>query len=133
MTDNDIAPNKSRVALGFVAGLILVLTVPGYFDIRLSPALAMLDGDPASLGSVAGGFLGRQVSLAVLALVTVWWGIRPAVFIGALGLALFNIHDAVFLTVFDGRVVGATVAIMLAGMCLWVMWSLRDMLIGPPL
>ena len=80
--------------LGVLATAILAFTIPAYFDTTFNPALEDLPGDLAGLGSVAGAFLSRQVALASVALIGAIRGARPVV---AIGLAVFNSLDAVFI------------------------------------
>ncbi|SHH14487.1 hypothetical protein SAMN05444003_2170 [Cognatiyoonia sediminum] len=55
-------PLWQRALLGVLALILLVFTVPAYIDTANNPGLANLNGEVASLGSVAGAFLARQLA-----------------------------------------------------------------------
>ena len=111
-----------RGLLGLLAVVMLVFTVPAYLDTARNPALAVLSGEAASLGSVAGAFLARQLGLALIALYGALNGRPQAVLIGAFGIAFLNLHDAIFLTSFGnfgpgalaGLVLGVLAAVIIA-------------------
>ena len=75
----------------------------------------------ASLGSVAGAFLGRQVGLALIALYGAIRGTAQPMLIGAFAIAFFNLHDAVLLSVFGSGGPGAIAGLVLGVLALVVM------------
>jgi len=104
----------ARILLGVLALLILGTTVPAYFDTSANPGLAVLTGEAASLGSVAGLFLGRQLTLALIAVYGAVRRTREGLLIGAFGILFFNLHDAVLLTLAGSSLVGAIAGLVLA-------------------
>jgi hypothetical protein len=100
---------------------MLLFTLPAYLDVSRNPGLATLSGEVASLGSVAGAFLARQLGLALIALYGAVKGTTQPILIGAFGLAFLNLHDAVFLTGFGNFGVGAVAGLVLGGLALVVM------------
>ena len=102
-----------RGLLGLLAAVMLLFTLPAYLDPSSNPALANLSGDTASLGSVAGAFLARQLGLALIALYGAVKGTTQPIIIGAFGIAFLNLHDAVFLTSFGNVGVGAIAGLVL--------------------
>ena len=89
-----------RGLLAILALVMLLFTLPAYFDVSNNPALANLTGEAASIGSGAGAFLARQLGLALIALYGAAHGGTQPVLIGAFAIAFLNLHDALFLTVF---------------------------------
>ena len=110
-----------RGLLGLLALVMLLFTVPGYLDTSSNPGLANLTGDTASLGSVAGAFLARQLGLALIALYGAVNGTTQPVLIGAFGMAFLNLHDAIFLSAFGNIGPGAIAGLILGGLALVVM------------
>lgn len=110
----------TRGLLALLALIMLVFTLPAYGDTANNPALANLSGDTASLGSVAGAFLARQLALALVALFGAIKGTRESMLIGAFGIAFLNLHDAVFLTSFGNFGPGAIAGLVLGGLSLTV-------------
>lgn len=110
-----------RALLGVLAAVMLLFTLPAYLDTSSNPGLANLTGETASLGSVAGAFLARQLGLALIALYGAVKGTTQPVLIGAFGLAFLNLHDAVFLSAFGNIGPGAIAGLILGGLALAVM------------
>lgn len=111
----------SRILLGVLALIILLFTVPAYFNPASNPGLANLSGEVATLGSVAGAFLGRQLVIALVAAYGAINGTTQPMLIGAFGMAFFNLHDAVFLSAFGTFGPGAIAGIVIGGLALGVM------------
>lgn len=105
-----------RGLLGLLAFVMLLFTLPAYMDTANNPGLANLTGEVASLGSVAGAFLARQLGLALIALYGAVKGTTQPVLIGAFGIAFLNLHDAVFLTVFGNIGPGAIAGLILGAL-----------------
>lgn len=110
-----------RGLLGLLALVMLLFTLPAYLDTSSNPALANLTAETASLGSVAGAFLARQLGLALIALYGAVKGATQPVLIGAFGMAFLNLHDAIFLSAFGIIGPGAIAGLILGGLALVVM------------
>ena len=110
-----------RGLLGLLALVMLLFTVPAYLDTSSNPGLANLTGDTASLGSVAGAFLARQLGLALIALYGAVNGTNKAVMFCAFVLEFLNLHDAIFLSAFGNIGPGAIAGLILGGLALVVM------------
>ena len=111
----------TRALLALLAVVMLVFTLPAYMDPMSNPALANLSGAAASLGSVAGAFLARQLGLALIALYGAIHGATQPMLIGAFGIAFLNLHDAVFLSSFGNVGPGAIAGLVLGGLAVVVM------------
>ncbi len=109
-----------RGLLALLAVVMLLFTLPAYLDTSSNPALANLSGATASLGSVAGAFLARQLGLALIALYGAIKGTTQPILIGAFGIAFLNLHDAVFLTSFGNFGAGAVAGLVLGGLAVVV-------------
>jgi len=117
--------NLVRGLLGLLALVMLLFTLPAYLDTSNNPGLANLSGATASLGSVAGAFLARQLALALIALYGAVKGTTQPLLIGAFGIAFLNLHDAVFLSVLGNGGPGAIAGLVLGGLALVVMGLTR--------
>ena len=107
--------------LGLIAVVMLLFTLPAYLNTSANPGLANLTGEAASLGSVAGAFLARQLGLALIALYGALNGTTRPVMIGAFAIAFLNLHDAVFLSAFGNVGPGAIAGLVLGGLAVVVM------------
>ena len=110
-----------RGLLGLLAVVMLLFTLPAYLNTSANPGLANLTGEAASLGSVAGAFLARQLGLALIALYGALNGTTQPVLIGAFAMAFLNLHDAVFLSAFGNVGPGAIAGLVLGGLAVVVM------------
>ncbi|MEO1638053.1 MAG: hypothetical protein AAFU41_02240 [Pseudomonadota bacterium] len=110
-----------RGLLGLLAVVMLLFTLPAYLNTSANPGLANLTGEAASLGSVAGAFLARQLGLALIALYGALNGTTQPVMIGAFAMAFLNLHDAVFLSAFGNVGPGAIAGLVLGGLAVVVM------------
>lgn len=110
-----------RGLLGLLAVVMLLFTLPAYFNTSTNPGLANLTGEAATLGSVAGAFLARQLGLTLIALYGAVKGTTQPVLIGAFAMAFLNLHDAIFLTAFGSIGPGAIAGLILGGLALVVM------------
>lgn len=108
------SPIWARIALAILTAAVLAFTLPAYGNVAINPMLAALEGNAASLGGVAGAFLGRQLCLALIALYAVVTGRGIAVMIGGFGLGFFNLHDAVMIFAAGGDSVGAVLGLVFA-------------------
>lgn len=113
-------PIWQRAVLGILALILLIFTAPAYIDTANNPGLANLSGEVASLGSVAGAFLARQLGLVLIAIYGAVNGTRQAVMLGAFGIGFFNLHDAVFLTLFGEGGIGAITGLIIGGIAMAV-------------
>lgn len=109
-----------RGLLAILALVMLAFTLSAYLNTANNPALANLSGDTASLGSVAGAFLGRQLSLSLIALYGAIRGTTQPLLIGAFAIAFLNLHDAVFLSAFGTMGPGAIAGLILGSLALLV-------------
>ena len=111
-----------RLLLGALALVIFFFTLPAYPNPTSNPGLASLTGEAATLGSLAGAFLGRQLTLALIAAYGAFKGTTQPMIIGAFGIGFFNIHDAFFLSVFGAGGAGAIAGVVLGVFGLGLMW-----------
>ena len=86
-----------RILIGVMALIMLAVTFPSYFNPNMNPGLAIVTGDAVSLGQAAGAFLGRQMTVIIIALIGAFVGHRHLVLIGAFGMMFMNGHDAIFM------------------------------------
>ena len=112
-----------RGALGFLATVVLLFTLPAYMNPASNPGLKILSGEAASIGSVAGLFLGRQLTIALIAVYGAIRGTTEPVLIGAFGILAFNLHDAVLLTAYNGLKSGAMIGLVFALLAAAIMWA----------
>lgn len=106
--------------LGLLAVVMLFFTLPAYLNTSANPGLANLIGEAASLGSVAGAFLARQLGLTLIALYGALNGTTQPVLIGSFGVAFLNLHDAVFLSAFGDVGPGAIAGLILGSLAVVV-------------
>lgn len=114
-----------RILIGFLALVMLAFTLPAYLNPTSNPGLTQVTGDALSLGTTAGAFLGRQLTLIVIALIGVVIGQRHLVMIGGFAMAFMNGHDAVFMGLMGGPVdaaVAGLVFAVIAAVAIWLVW-----------
>ena len=92
----------SRILIGLMALVMLAATIPAYGNPTSNPGLINLTGPALSLGETAGAFLGRQLTVILIALIGVVTGLRHLVMIGGFGMAFMNGHDAVLMGLLGG-------------------------------
>ena len=114
-------PMWVRVLLGLLVLVLLAFTLPAYANTANNPGLANLSGEVATLGSVAGAFLARQLGLTLIALYGAIKGTTQPVLLGAFAVAFFNLHDAVFLTLFGAGGAGAIAGVILGALGILIM------------
>ena len=114
-------PMWVRVLLGLLALVLLAFTLPAYANTANNPGLANLSGEVATLGSVAGAFLARQLGLTLIAVYGAIKGTTQPVLLGAFAVAFFNLHDAVFLTLFGAGGAGAIAGVILGALGILIM------------
>lgn len=110
-----------RGLLGLLSVVMLIFTLPAYINTSANPGLANLTGEAASLGSVAGAFLARQLAISLIALYGALKGTTQPVLIGAFAMAFLNLHDAVFLSAFGNLGLGSIAGLILGGLAVFVM------------
>ena len=91
-----------RVLIGLMGLVMLAATLPAYFNPTMNPGLINLVDPALSLGETAGAFLGRQLTVILIALVGAYTGLRHLVIIGGFGMAFMNGHDAIFMGLAGG-------------------------------
>lgn len=114
-----------RVIIGFLGLAMAAATLPAYFNPTMNPGLADLTGSALSLGGTAGAFLGRQLTLIIIALIGAFVGKRHLVMMGAFGMMFMNGHDAVFMGLMGGSTVTAIAGLVfaiLAAIALFLVW-----------
>lgn len=91
-----------RILIGVLALVMAAFTLPAYFNPLSNPGLAELTGPALSLGSTAGAFLGRQLTLILITLIGAVVGQRNLVMIGGFAMMVMNGHDAIFMGLMGG-------------------------------
>lgn len=103
-----------RILIGALAIVMAVFTLPAYSNPTSNPGLAELSGPALSLGSTAGAFLGRQLTLILIALTGAFAGQRHLVMIGGFAMAFMNGHDALFMGLMGGPADAAIAGLVFA-------------------
>lgn len=91
-----------RILIGLMALMMLAATLPAYANPAMNPGLINLVDPALSLGETAGAFLGRQLTVILIALIGAVTGLRHLVMIGGFGMAFMNGHDAIFMGLMGG-------------------------------
>ena len=91
-----------RVLIGLMGLVMAAATLPAYGNPTSNPGLINLVDPALSLGETAGAFLGRQMTVILIALIGAFTGVRQLVMIGAFGMMFMNGHDAVFMGLIGG-------------------------------
>ncbi|MEO9825858.1 MAG: hypothetical protein ABJF50_15695 [Paracoccaceae bacterium] len=114
-----------RVLIGFLALVMAAFTLPAYSNPTSNPGLADLTGPALSLGATAGAFLGRQLTLILIALIGAVVGQRHLVMIGGFAMMFMNGHDAIFMGLMggpaDAAIAGLAFAVIAAG-AVFLVW-----------
>lgn len=92
----------ARILIGLMALVMLAATIPAYGNPTSNPGLINLSGQALGLGETAGAFLGRQLTVILIALIGAVTGLRHLVMIGGFGMAFMNVHDAVLMGLLGG-------------------------------
>ena len=103
-----------RILIGVLALVMAIFTIPAYGDPVSNPGLASLTGDAVSLGGTAGAFLGRQLTLIIIALIGAFAGQRHLVLIGGFAMMFMNGHDAIFMGLMGGPAFAAGAGLVFA-------------------
>lgn len=117
-----------RILIGIMALIMAAATIPAYFDPTMNPGLTTLTGSALSLGETAGAFLGRQLTLIIIALVGAIVGQRYLVMIGGFAMMLMNGHDAIFMGLMGGPAVAAIAGLVfavIAAVAIMLVWRNR--------
>lgn len=91
-----------RILIGLMGLVMLGATIPAYANPTSNPGLINLVDPALSLGETAGAFLGRQLTVILVALIGAVTGLRHLVMIGGFGMAFMNGHDAIFMGLVGG-------------------------------
>lgn len=114
-----------RVLIGLLALVMLAFTIPAYANPTSNPGLADVTGDALSLGTTTGAFLGRQLTLILIALFGAFVGQRHLVMIGGFAMMFMNGHDAIFMGLMggpaDAAIAGLAFAVI-AAVAIFLVW-----------
>ena len=116
----------SRILIGLMALAMAAATIPAYTNPTLNPGLSNLTGAALSLGDTAGAFLGRQLTLILIALIGAVVGHRYLVMIGGFGLMFMNGHDAILMGLLGGPIaaaIGGLVFAILSAVAIFLVWK----------
>ena len=91
-----------RVLIGLMGLIMAAATLPAYGTPTSNPGMINLVEPAVSLGETAGAFLGRQMTVILIALLGAVTGLRHIVMMGGFGMMVMNGHDAVFMGLFGG-------------------------------
>jgi hypothetical protein len=114
-----------RALIGVMALVMAAATIPAYFNPTMNPGLASLTGPALLLGQTAGAFLGRQLTLILIALIGAYSGQRNLVMIGGFALMVMNGHDAIFMGLMGGTAVVAVAGLVfaiIAAVAIFLVW-----------
>ena len=116
-----------RILIGLMALVMLAATIPAYGNPTSNPGLINLSGPALSLGETAGAFLGRQLTVILIALIGAVTGLRHLVMIGGFGMAFMNGHDAVLMGLVGGAdmqvaAIAGLVFAVLAALSVFLVW-----------
>lgn len=114
-----------RILIGFLAIVMAAFTLPAYGNPVSNPGLAELTGPAVSLGGTAGAFLGRQLTLILIALIGAVVGQRHLVMIGGFAMMFMNGHDAIFMGLMGGPAEAAIAGLafaIIAAIAIFLVW-----------
>ena len=111
-------------------------TIPAYWAPTTNPGMVNLAGPALSLGETAGAFLGRQMTVILIALVGAVTGIRFLVIIGGFGMMVMNGHDAVFMGLLGGAdmsqaAIAGLVFAILGALSIFLVWRQPETALQP--
>jgi hypothetical protein len=118
-----------RILIGLMALMMVAFTLPAYLNPNSNPGLTELTGDALSLGSTAGAFLGRQLTLILISLIGVIVGQRHLVMIGGFAMLFMNGHDAIFMGLMGGpadAAIAGLVFAIIAAVAIFLVWRKPD-------
>lgn len=99
--------------------------LPAYGDPRSNPGFAELTGPALSLVGTAGAFLGRQLTLIIVALIGAFVGQRHLVMIGGFAMMFMTGHDAIFIGLMSGPADVAAAGLVfaiIAAVAIFLVW-----------
>ena len=114
-----------RILIGALALVMAAFTLPAYFNPTSNPGLSELAGPALSLGSTAGAFLGRQMTLIIISLIGAFVGQRHLVMIGGFSMMFMNGHDAIFMGLMGGpadAAIAGLVFAVIAAIAIFLVW-----------
>lgn len=114
-----------RILIALMALAMAAATLPAYWNPTLNPGLTNLTEPALSLGETAGAFLGRQLTLIIIALIGAVSGNRYFLMMGAFGMFFMNGHDALFMGLMGGpaaAAIGGLVFAIIAAISLYLTW-----------
>lgn len=114
-----------RILIGLMALVMAGATIPAYGNPTSNPGLTELVEPAASLGLTAGAFLGRQLTLILIALIGAVVGQRHLVMIGGFAMMFMNGHDAVFMGLMGGpqtAAIAGLVFAVIAAIAVFLVW-----------
>lgn len=117
----------SRLLIGLMALVMLAATIPAYGNPTSNPGLINLSGAALSLGETAGAFLGRQMTVIIIALIGAVSGLRHLVMIGGFGMMFMNGHDAILMGTMGGAdmrvaAIAGLVFAILGAIAIYLVW-----------
>lgn len=117
----------SRLLIVLMALVMLAATIPAYGNPTSNPGLINLSGAALSLGETAGAFLGRQMTVILIALIGAVTGLRHLVMIGGFGMMIMNGHDAILMGTMGGpdmriAAIAGLVFAILGAVAIYLVW-----------
>ena len=114
-----------RILIGLMALVMAAATIPAYGNPTSNPGLTELTEPAVSLGLTAGAFLGRQLTLILIALIGAVVGHRHLVMIGGFAMMFMNGHDAIFMGLMGGpqtAAIAGLVFAIIAAIAIFLVW-----------
>ena len=115
----------SRILIALMALAMAAATIPAYWNPTINPGLANLVEPAVSLGETAGAFIGRQLTLILIALIGAISGHRMLVMIGGFAMLFMNGHDAIFMGLMGEpttAAMGGLLFAILAAVAIFLVW-----------
>lgn len=115
-----------RIIIGVMGLIMAAATLPAYFNPTMNPGLTELVEPAVSLGFTAGAFLGRQLTLIIIALIGAVTGQRHLVMMGGFAMMFMNAHDAIFMGLLGGPMIPAIAGLVFAIMgavAIYLVWK----------
>ena len=119
-----------RILIGLMALVMAAATIPAYGNPTSNPGLINLVDPALSLGETAGAFLGRQMTVILIALIGAVTGLRHLVMIGGFGMMFMNGHDAILMGLLGGpdfsvAAIAGLVFATLGALSIFLVWRQR--------
>lgn len=114
-----------RILIGLMALVMAAATIPAYGNPTSNPGLTELVEPAVSLGLTAGAFLGRQLTLILIALIGAVVGQRYLIMIGGFAMMFMNGHDAIFMGLMGGpqtAAIAGLVFAVIAAVAIFLVW-----------